>query len=180
MEKIIFFALAVPILGFVFYLGGSAIMKGFKAKVDNRPNKTEETESDSETVIRSSNSNDLSSEISKLNDFVYEDYVPSNLQKVICLKASISARRRGLEYNLKPEDIVISETCPYLKIKLSYNKKDSKKPFYYSIDRIDSSKGYIKGNVRIISLLANTMKNEASSDQLLTFAKSILEIHKKS
>ncbi len=119
-------------------------------------------------------------EISKLNDFVYEDYVPSNLQKVICLKASISARRRGLEYNLKPEDIVISETCPYLKIKLSYNKKDSKKPFYYSIDRIDSSKGYIKGNVRIISLLANTMKNEASSDQLLTFAKSILEIHKKS
>ena len=68
MEKIIFFALAVPILGFVFYLGGSAIMKGFKAKVDNRPNKSEDTESVSETVIRPSNSNDLSSEISKLND----------------------------------------------------------------------------------------------------------------
>ena len=66
MEKIIFFALAVPILGFVFYLGGSAIMKGFKAKVDNRPIKTEET--DPETVIKSSNSNDLSSEISKLNE----------------------------------------------------------------------------------------------------------------
>ena len=68
MEKIIFFALAVPILGFVFYLGGSAIMKGFKAKVDNRPIKSEETESDSEIVIRPSNSNDLSSEISKLNE----------------------------------------------------------------------------------------------------------------
>jgi len=68
MEKIIFFALAVPILGFVFFLGGSAIMKGFKAKVDNRPNKPEDTESDSETVIRPSNSNDLSSEISKLNE----------------------------------------------------------------------------------------------------------------
>jgi hypothetical protein len=68
MEKIIFFALAVPILGFVFYLGGSAIMKGFKAKVDNRPNKPEETETDSETVIRPSNSNDLSSEISRLNE----------------------------------------------------------------------------------------------------------------
>ena len=68
MEKIIFFALAVPILGFVFYLGGSAIMKGFKAKVDNRPNKSEDIDSHSETVIRPSNSNDLSSEISKLND----------------------------------------------------------------------------------------------------------------
>ena len=68
MEKIIFFALAVPILGFVFYLGGSAIMKGFKAKVDNRPIKPEEIEKDSETVTRPSNSNDLSSEISKLNE----------------------------------------------------------------------------------------------------------------
>ena len=68
MEKIIFFALAVPILGFVFYLGGSAIMKGFKAKVDNRPIKPEEKETESETVIRSSNSNDLSSEIFKLNE----------------------------------------------------------------------------------------------------------------
>ena len=68
MEKIIFFALAVPILGFVFYLGGSAIMKGFKAKVDNRPIKPEVTEIESETAIKSSNSNDLSSEISKLNE----------------------------------------------------------------------------------------------------------------
>ena len=42
MEKLIFFGLAIPILGFVFYLGGTAIMKGFKAKVENRPEKTEE------------------------------------------------------------------------------------------------------------------------------------------
>ena len=39
MEKLIFLILAVPILIFVFYLGGSAIMTGFKAKVDNAPNK---------------------------------------------------------------------------------------------------------------------------------------------
>jgi hypothetical protein len=44
MEKIIFFGLAIPILGFVFYLGGTAIMKGFKAKVENRPEKPEENE----------------------------------------------------------------------------------------------------------------------------------------
>ncbi len=67
MEKIIFFALAVPILGFVFYLGGSAIMKGFKAKVDNRPVKSEEKE-ESETQASPTNSNDLSNEISKLNE----------------------------------------------------------------------------------------------------------------
>ena len=67
MEKIIFFALAVPILGFVFYLGGSAIMKGFKVKVDNRPVKSEEKD-ESETQVSQTNSNDLSNEISKLNE----------------------------------------------------------------------------------------------------------------
>ena len=67
MEKIIFFALAVPILGFVFYLGGSAIMKGFKAKVDNRPVKSEEKD-ENETQVSPTNSNDLSNEISKLNE----------------------------------------------------------------------------------------------------------------
>ena len=32
-EKIIFLSLALPVLGFVLYLGGSAILKGFKAKM---------------------------------------------------------------------------------------------------------------------------------------------------
>ena len=42
MEKIIFFCLAIPILAFIFYLGGSAIMKGFSAKVSNKPNQQED------------------------------------------------------------------------------------------------------------------------------------------
>ena len=32
MEKIIFFGLVIPILGFVLYLGATAIMTGFSAK----------------------------------------------------------------------------------------------------------------------------------------------------
>ena len=38
MEKIIFFGLAIPILAFVLYLGGTAIMKGFEAKRENKSN----------------------------------------------------------------------------------------------------------------------------------------------
>ena len=64
MEKIIFFGLAIPILGYVFYLGGSAIMNGFKAKVENRPDSNEENETTGKQV-----SNDqLSNEITKLNE----------------------------------------------------------------------------------------------------------------
>ena len=69
MDKLIFFILAVPILIFVFYLGGSAIMTGFKAKVDNAPSQDNETQSDNFNNVLESNSN-LSSEITKLNELL--------------------------------------------------------------------------------------------------------------
>ena len=64
MEKIIFFGLALPILGFVIYLGGTAIMKGFKAKVENRPEKPEEEQ----IKDQQPNGDNLSDEITKLNE----------------------------------------------------------------------------------------------------------------
>ena len=66
MEKIIFFGLAIPILGYVFYLGGTAIMKGFKAKVENRPEKPEEEEQ----IDQQPNVDNLSNEIKKLNELL--------------------------------------------------------------------------------------------------------------
>ena len=74
MEKIIFFGLAVPILGFVFYLGGSAIMKGFKAKVEFAPKKNQDEETDqsqSELDTNTTNTNNnLSSELANLNNLL--------------------------------------------------------------------------------------------------------------
>ena len=67
MEKIIFFGLAVPILGFVFYLGGSAIMKGFKAKVEFAPKKNQDEDKE-EYRESSDNLDKLSSELNKLNE----------------------------------------------------------------------------------------------------------------
>ena len=66
MEKLIFFGLAIPILGFVFYLGGTAIMKGFKAKVENRPEKPEEEQQ----INQNPNGDNLSNEITKLNELL--------------------------------------------------------------------------------------------------------------
>ena len=66
MEKIIFFGLAIPILAYVLYLGGTAIMKGFSAKEANRVEKEEfENQPNSETIGQSKN---LSEELSNLND----------------------------------------------------------------------------------------------------------------
>ena len=68
MEKIIFFGLAIPILAYVLYLGGTAIMKGFSAKEANRAEKEkEETESQADLEATGQGIN-LSEELSKLND----------------------------------------------------------------------------------------------------------------
>tara|TARA_B100000035_G_scaffold15119_1_gene12320 strand:- start:396 stop:659 length:264 start_codon:yes stop_codon:yes gene_type:complete len=67
MEKIIFFGLVIPILGFVLYLGATAIMKGFSAKNANKVERNIENE-----VIEefSSDENKLSDEIEKLNQLL--------------------------------------------------------------------------------------------------------------
>jgi H+/gluconate symporter-like permease len=66
MEKIIFFVLAIPIMAFVLYLGGMAIMNGFKSKEANRAEKEAEQFKDNEN--EPSQDNNLSDELTKLND----------------------------------------------------------------------------------------------------------------
>ena len=64
MEKIIFFALVIPIIGFVLYLGATAIMKGFNAKEANRSEKNEDIPHNYFSVDKEQ----LSNELSKLNE----------------------------------------------------------------------------------------------------------------
>ena len=68
MEKIIFFGLIIPILIFIVYLGGRAIMTGFSAKSSNRSNLENEINQETENSLN--NSNNLSSELNKLNELL--------------------------------------------------------------------------------------------------------------
>ena len=67
MEKIIFFGLVIPILGFVLYLGATAIMKGFSAKSANKANESGENE---KIDVSSDEGNKLSDEIERLNQLL--------------------------------------------------------------------------------------------------------------
>lgn len=81
-----------------------------------------------------------------------------------------SAKIRKLDFNLEYTDLELPETCPILRIPLKYRNEGKSQNFdYATVDRIDNSKGYIKGNVIIVSRLANAMKNEASFNQLEVF-----------
>lgn len=96
-------------------------------------------------------------------------------KKKMLLGAKTRAKSKGWEFDLTLDDIVIPEVCPILETKLTRgdHKRWEAPENTISLDRIDPTKGYVKGNVRVISTLANTMKNNATFEQLRIFAKNI-------
>lgn len=94
-------------------------------------------------------------------------------ERIMLGQARIRARKKDMGFNITVEDIVIPKICPILEIPIiTTNTKRLWNSA--SLDRVDNSKGYIKGNVRVISYLANHLKGIASFKELETFSKNIL------
>jgi len=94
-------------------------------------------------------------------------YLTENQSKRLLYNSRNRAGKIGIDFNLVEDDIVIPETCPLLGVKLERNTgKKTASDFSPSLDRIDSSKGYVKGNVWVISYRANKIKNNASLEEL--------------
>ena len=92
------------------------------------------------------------------------------------IRSRARAKKLGLEFNISIEDIQLLKYCPILNVKLDYLIKKLNNNNAASLDRIDNSKGYVKGNVWVISFQANRMKNTATLDELIIFAKNINSI----
>jgi thymidylate synthase ThyX len=88
--------------------------------------------------------------------------------------AKYNAQKRNISFSLAPGDVEWVTHCPILGLELEYSSSLSDNDNSPSIDRIDSRKGYERGNVWVISSLANRMKNDADKDNLIKFAKGIL------
>jgi hypothetical protein len=97
---------------------------------------------------------------------------------IIWYRAKENSKKSNREFDLELSDIAIPEYCPYLGIRLSTSMEDKDQPHYFSIDRLDSNKGYIKGNIQIISKLANTMKSNATLEELVVFSENVIKLHK--
>lgn len=61
----------------------------------------------------------------------------------------------------------LPEYCPVFGIKLTYEGKHMWQDSTATIDKVDNSKGYCKGNICLISWKANKIKNEGSLDEHL-------------
>lgn len=96
--------------------------------------------------------------------------------------AKYRAIKNNLNFNIKLADIELPEYCSIMNTKLEYKGNTRGNPNSASLDRIDNSKGYIKDNIQVISLHANTMKSNANFEQLSVFCNNILkmiELHSK-
>lgn len=85
------------------------------------------------------------------------------------------AKKHGREFNIEISDIVVPEFCPILGMKLVSGGYRTTLPSAPTLDRIDSSLGYIKGNVWVVSHRANSLKSNASVEELeavIAFLKS--------
>jgi hypothetical protein len=85
------------------------------------------------------------------------------------------AKKNNIPFNLDIEDMIIPEKCPILGTKLTKGIINSKDLYAPSLDRIIPELGYVKGNVMWMSRKANTMKCNATKDELLNFANYIIE-----
>lgn len=76
------------------------------------------------------------------------------------------AKERGESFDLTEQDLQPAPThCPVFGVELKYGA-GRRQPHSASVDRIDPSKGYVKGNVHIISDRANRAKNDLTLDEL--------------
>lgn len=106
-----------------------------------------------------------------------KNYRETHREEFIWRGAKSASKRRGIEFSIEISDIVIPKYCIYLGCRITNTINDSRQGTNSSIDRIDPSKGYVKGNIQIISDLANRMKSNATEEQLIAFAEGVLRIH---
>lgn len=99
-------------------------------------------------------------------------------EKLLLDSARGRARRAGIEFSLTEEDIKFTDRCPILNIPMKFGVKGPSRNSP-SLDRLDPTKGYVPGNVQVISFKANTMKNDATAEMLLDFASWVLRTYAK-
>lgn len=72
-----------------------------------------------------------------------------------------------MEFDITAEDIPLPDVCPVFGFPLIIGDGN---PYMdhdrASVDRFDNSKGYVKGNVRVISSRANILKKDATVDEI--------------
>jgi hypothetical protein len=89
-----------------------------------------------------------------------------NPERTIWIEARSRANKSQMPFNIEPEDCKIPEFCPVLKIKLSPKGKGTHQDSTPTLDKVNPLKGYVKGNVNVISWKANRLKSNCDDPEV--------------
>ena len=77
------------------------------------------------------------------------------------------AKDKGLDFDIEVSDIIIPQFCPLLNIPIEVTTgKGRRLDSSPSLDRLDNSLGYVKGNILVISWRANFLKSDSGFQEL--------------
>jgi len=85
-----------------------------------------------------------------------------------------SAKKRGIPFTITKTDlwdIDVPLTCPILGIPMKVDSSRKLQDNSISYDRLDNSKGYVAGNLIIISYRANRLKSDATLREMKLLAE---------
>lgn len=103
------------------------------------------------------------------------DWYKGKPEQYILKKAKARAKKKNVPFDLTIADIVFPEVCPIMGVPFNFDPQNEKEVYYGpSIDRLDNSLGYVPGNIRIISYIANVCKWLCDEDELRAFCQGTL------
>ncbi len=89
----------------------------------------------------------------------------ASIESRLLWSAKNRSKSKGIPFAITVKDIVVPDVCPVLGIPL-YIKKGKAGPNSPSLDRIENKKGYVQGNICVISYRANLLKGDAAIDEV--------------
>jgi hypothetical protein len=103
-----------------------------------------------------------------------KEWKDDNKDLLYFLSLKARASRKGIAFELEQSDVTSVVICPVFGVPLI---RAAVKPAWNSssVDRIDNTKGYVRGNIQVMSYLANSMKRDATDEQLILFAEWVLK-----
>ena len=104
----------------------------------------------------------------------HRNYKKQSPETKMLNSAKHRAKKGGYALSITEEDIVIPARCPILGIELA-KAEGCHADNSPTLDKIDPTLGYVPGNVQVISHKANSMKHNATAEELRLFAKWVLE-----
>jgi hypothetical protein len=100
-----------------------------------------------------------------------------NPAKYLLKNAKKRAKDKNLPIDITIEDIIIPDVCPVLGIPLVIGNTLEERDSSPSLDRIIPELGYVKGNIRVISFKANSLKKDGSIEDFEKIIRYIKESH---